>query len=174
MRNGSLETVDDRPAVRLERRLPHPVERVWRAVSEPSELAQWFVAPVEWTPATGETFTSMEQAGEVTEVDPPNVLAWTWGGEAFRFELRPDGDGCVLVFTHVFDDRDQAANYASGWDVHFARLDAHLAGAPLSEEQYLEPLVELTDFYSERFGIDPEIGRRAIAQYHPELITDKQ
>ena len=174
MRNGTLETVDDRPAVRLERRLPHPVERVWRAVSEPGELAQWFVAPVEWTPATGETFTSMEQPGEVTEVDPPSVLAWTWGGEAFRFELRPDGDGCVLVFTHVFDDRDQAANYASGWDVHFARLDAHLAGARLSEEQYLEPLVELTDFYSERFGIDPEIGRHAIAQYHPELIIDKQ
>jgi uncharacterized protein YndB with AHSA1/START domain len=38
------------PAVRLERRLPHPVERVWRAVNEPSELAQWFVAPVERTP----------------------------------------------------------------------------------------------------------------------------
>ena len=50
----------------------------------------------------------------------------------------------------------------------------HLAGTPLSEEQYLEPLVELTDFYSERFGIDLETGRRAIAQYHLELITDKQ
>jgi hypothetical protein len=29
--SGSLETVDNRPAVRIERRLDHPVERVWRA-----------------------------------------------------------------------------------------------------------------------------------------------
>jgi uncharacterized protein YndB with AHSA1/START domain len=170
MRNGTLETVDGRPTLRFERRLPHPIDRVWRAVSEPRELAQWFVAPVEWTPEVGETFTSMEQPGEVTEVDPPRALEWVWGGEAFRFQLEPNGDGCVLVFTHAFDERTFGPQHASGWDAHLARLEAHLAGRTMSEEEFLAPLVELNDFYAERFGMDAEVGRRAIAQYHPELL----
>ena len=37
--HGTLETVDGRPALRFERRLPHSVERVWRAISEPAVLA---------------------------------------------------------------------------------------------------------------------------------------
>ena len=54
--NGTLSTVDGRPALSFERRLAHPVERVWRAVSEPDELARWFVSRAEWTPEAGETF----------------------------------------------------------------------------------------------------------------------
>src|SRR5688572_29308652 len=54
--NGTLEThADGRPALRFERRLPHSVDRVWRAVSDPAEMKQWFVATVDWTPAVGET-----------------------------------------------------------------------------------------------------------------------
>jgi uncharacterized protein YndB with AHSA1/START domain len=45
MIDGTLETIDGRPALRIERRLAHTVARVWRAVTEPDELAQWFVAP---------------------------------------------------------------------------------------------------------------------------------
>jgi uncharacterized protein YndB with AHSA1/START domain len=44
MMDGTLETIDGRPALRFERRLAHSVERVWRAVSEPAELARWFPA----------------------------------------------------------------------------------------------------------------------------------
>ena len=58
--NGSLIDVDGRPALHFERTLPHPVARVWRAVTEPAELAQWFVGPVAWTPALGETFEDEE------------------------------------------------------------------------------------------------------------------
>jgi uncharacterized protein YndB with AHSA1/START domain len=102
--NGTLNTVDGRPALRFERRLAHPVERVWRAVSEPPELSQWFVAPVPWKPESGETFEAHGQRGEVLDLEAPSVLAWSWAGELFRFELSADGDGCLLVFTHVFDD----------------------------------------------------------------------
>ena len=53
MTTGTLETIDGRPALRFERRLPHSVERVWRAVSDPNEMSRWFVATVEWTPEVG-------------------------------------------------------------------------------------------------------------------------
>ena len=35
-------TEDGRPAVRIERALRHPVAKVWRALTEPSQLNQWF------------------------------------------------------------------------------------------------------------------------------------
>ena len=37
MTDGTLETIDGRPALRFERILGYPVERVWRAVSVPAE-----------------------------------------------------------------------------------------------------------------------------------------
>ena len=40
--HGTYEIVDDRSALTFERRLAHSVERVWRAVTEPAELAHWF------------------------------------------------------------------------------------------------------------------------------------
>jgi uncharacterized protein YndB with AHSA1/START domain len=168
MIDGTSETVDERPALRFERRLEHSLERVWRAVSEPAELARWFVAHVEWAPAVGETFEAADEPGEITELEPPHLIAWTWGGELFRFELRREDDGCLLVFTHVFDDRALGAQHAAGWETYFSRLDAHLAGGFLSEKDAHEPIAELHERYAERFGLDPEVGRRAVASMHAE------
>jgi uncharacterized protein YndB with AHSA1/START domain len=173
MINGSLVTVDDRPALRFERRLDHSVERVWRAVTEPAELGRWFVDAVDWKPEAGETFEAHGQMGEITELEPPRLIGWSFGGERFRFELRPDGDGCVLVFTHVFDDRALAAQHASGWEVYLSRLDAHLAGGFLSEQDAHRAIdvADLHERYAERFGLDPEVGRRTIAAMQARLAS---
>ena len=161
--NGSLETVYDRPALRFERRLDHSVERVWRAVTEPAELERWFVAPVDWKPELGEVFESGGEAGEITELEAPHLLAWTWGGQLFRFELRADGEGCRLAFTHVFDDRALGAQTAAGWETYLNRLDAHLAGDFLSEAAAHQSWPELHERYAESFGLDPEVGKRNMA-----------
>jgi uncharacterized protein YndB with AHSA1/START domain len=161
--NGRLISVGDRPALRFDRHLDHSVERVWRAVTEPAELERWFVDAIEWKPEAGEVFETGDQAGEITELDPPRLIAWSFGGDGFSFELRPEGDGCLLVFTHVFDDRALGAQHASGWEAYFNRLDAHLAGGFLSEEDAHEPVPELHERYAERFGLDPEVGRRMFA-----------
>jgi uncharacterized protein YndB with AHSA1/START domain len=125
----------DRPPIRIERRFENPIERVWRAVTEPDELAQWFVAVVPWKPELGETFEAFGERGEITACDPPRLLAWTFGVERYSFELEPDGDGCRLIFTHVFNpDLGPAEQHERGWTAYFARLDAHLAGGYLSEE----------------------------------------
>jgi len=135
MIDGTIETIDGYPALRFERRLAHPVERVWRAVTEPAELAAWFVVPVPWTPLLGERFESYGQAGEITELRPPRLIAWTSGYGSYRFELRPDAGGCVLVFTHVFgEDIGSPAEYAAGWEGYLDRLEARLGGRVLSEE----------------------------------------
>ncbi|MBF8184199.1 SRPBCC domain-containing protein [Nonomuraea sp. K274] len=163
MIHGTLETIDGRPALRFERTLAHPIERVWRAVSVPAELERWFPAAVDWTPAKGETFEAAGQTLEVTEVDPPRRLAWTYAGQPHSFELVPEGDGCRLIFTHVIDDLDSAAQTATGWEAYFWRLGPHLAGQFISEEVAHEPWEELHEHYAQRFGVDPGPGRRFAA-----------
>ena len=144
-------TLEDGPTLRFERRYPHSVDRVWRAITDPDELRHWF--------PPGEEL-------EVRESDPPRVLAGTWFGEQLRFELTADGDGCVLVFTHAFSGRERAARDAAGWDRCFARFEALLDGSPMSEADSLAAWPEVHERYAERFGVDPELGRKAFAD-HP-------
>lgn len=163
MIDGTLKTIDGRPALRFERHLAYPVERVWRAVSEPAELERWFPAAADWGPAAGETIEAGGMTGEVTEVAAPHRLAWTFNGEDYSFELTAREGGCLLVFTHVFDDRSRAAQTAAGWETYLSRLEPHLAGDFLSEEQAHEPWEGIHERYAERFEVDPTPGRRFAA-----------
>ena len=164
MNDGTLETVEGRPALRFERALAHPIERVWRAVSVPAELERWFPAAADWTPAAGELIEAGGMTGEVTEVEAPHRLAWTFAGDYYAFDLSEHDHGCLLVFTHVFDDRTIAAQTAAGWDAYLARLEPHLTGGHLSEEEAHKPWEDLHERYAEHFKIDPEPGRRFLAQ----------
>ena len=91
------------------------------------------------------------------------MLAWTFGADRFRFTLRAEGDGCALVFTHVFNDATPAAQTAAGWQCYLDRLDAQLAGQDLSEERAHQPVGERHEGYAARFGLDPAPGRAFIA-----------
>jgi len=162
MTDGTLETIDGRPALRFERTLAHPVERVWRAVSEPAELERWFPAAADWTPAQGEIFEVYGGSGEVIEVDPPHRLAWTFGVDRYSFDLAELDGGCRLVFTHVFDDRTLAAQTAAGWDAYLCRLPPHLAGDHLTEAEAHATWAEVHERYAASFGIDPAPGRRFV------------
>ncbi len=161
--NATRQTIDGRHALRFERRLAHPVERVWRAVSDPAELECWMPTAADWTPEVGEVFELGGQTGQITELDPPHLIAWTFAGQTFRIELRAERGGCALVFTHVFDETMPAAQTAAGWECYFDRLDAHLAGEYLSEERAHQPIGERHERYAAQFGLDPDPGRSFIA-----------
>jgi uncharacterized protein YndB with AHSA1/START domain len=156
---GTLEVRDDgKYVLRFERHLDHPPEKVWRALTEPDQLRQWFPTDIEGERKRGAEirFVFRENApraedmpellehdpedlsGEFTEFDPPRVLAYTWGEEALRWELESTEDGCRLAFTHTFGERSgiphpagpkkRAARDASGWEVCLASLEALLDG----------------------------------------------
>lgn len=150
--SGALDAIDGRPALCFERRLAHSVERVWRAITEPEEMRHWF---------PGSTW-------EVTQSEPPRLLVGSWYGDTLRFELTPDGDSCVLVFTHAFAEREKAARDAAGWESCFVRLDALLAGEPMSEADSLKSWPDMHERYAKSFGVDPKIGRAAFAQHHTQ------
>lgn len=97
--------------------------------------------------------------------EPPRFVEWVWGGETLSFRLTPDGEGTLLTFRHAFARGDHGANYASGWHFHVDRLLAHLDGEVIPEDDPAR-LVALNDHYARRFDLDPEVGRRVIAQYY--------
>jgi hypothetical protein len=142
-------SLDEGPILRLEHRYDHPPERVWWAISDPDELSHWF--------PPGEGLM-------VAESDPPRLLTGSWYGDTLRFELRSDGEGCVLTFTHAFSDRAKAARDAAGWDRCFARLSAVLAGTPMAEDESLRHWPEVHERYAEHFGVDPALGREAFSR----------
>ena len=134
---GTYVELDGRPAVRFVRSYPHPIERVWQAVTTPEGLARWFPSKVELELRAGGVVTYSgdphieDMTGRVLACDPPHYLALTWGGEELRFKLEPLADGgCRFTLFDLLDARDAAARNAAGWDVCLSELDNHLAGKP--------------------------------------------
>ena len=135
--DATLHTAGGRSVLRFERALRHSPEKVWPALTDPAELAHWFPARVEVDLRPGGRMRFVFPAGEgptlegeVTALDEPRLLEYTWGESVLRFELRPDGAGCVLVFTHAFDTPAEAAKFAAGWHLCLDGLQARLDGAP--------------------------------------------
>lgn len=51
---GTTEHLDDgRWRLRFVRTLPHPAEKVWRALTEPAHLAHWFPSTIDGERAAG-------------------------------------------------------------------------------------------------------------------------
>jgi uncharacterized protein YndB with AHSA1/START domain len=164
----ATKQVDDegRTVLRFERRLAHPPEKVWRAVTEPSELAHWFPAKIEeyeLRPGAPIRFGEMDDdieptTGEVLEADPPKVFAFRWDQDVMRFVLSPDADGCRLVFTHalsgseLWGDEKFAAQHSSGWDTCLAMLAAHLAGES-PDPDAIDDWFPRNEEYVEAFGL---------------------
>lgn len=165
--NQTLRTIDGRPVLRMERRLTHPPEKVWRALTEPDQLSQWYpfrAARIELRVGGGISFDDGQGTtfdATITELDAPRVFAFSVadpdvpGGRErdnrLRFELRPDGNGCRLLFTHVFDDRPAAASYAAGWHACLDALDAVVDGRPV---EMANVWVERHEAYIKAFGLD--------------------
>ncbi|NIH82491.1 SRPBCC family protein [Amycolatopsis viridis] len=158
-----LRTIAGKPVLRFERRLAHRPEKVWQAVTDPAELAHWFPARVETGARVGAPmrFVFPDAApvddggsGEVLEFDPPKVFAFRWNLDVLRFELVPDGDGCLLVFTQTIGGGDigrlSGGRNAIGWDFCLNGLTARLDGAGVPPQpDWLHGM----ERYIEEFGL---------------------
>jgi len=156
--DGTLSVRDGRYVLRFERRLRHPADQVWQALTEPDALRHWFPQEVDGDLSVGgklrfsfaEDGKAPEFHGVVLECDPPRVLAYTWGEDTLRWELVPDGEGgCRLIFTDTILEQGKAARDGAGWHVCLDMLGAWLDGAappPPGRWQRVHPV------YVERFG----------------------
>ena len=152
---GTLARDGDRCTLTFTRRLAHPPEKVWRAVTEPDQLAVWFPQKIEGERRAGAPLRFVMEGGdgfdgEMVLFDPPSVMELTWGTDRLRIEVAPDGDGTVLTLVDTFDDLGKAARDAAGWHECLDRLVAELDGA--DPPGWGETWKAVHPLYVERFG----------------------
>jgi uncharacterized protein YndB with AHSA1/START domain len=113
-----------------EARYPHPPERVWRALTDPAELAAWLM-PNDFSARVGARFRLDARPAhpepfdcEVLEIDPPRRLRTQWivGGQptTVTFELHADGAETVLRVEHDRLPPDEQPEFDGGWGTKFA------------------------------------------------------
>lgn len=165
---ATLERLNGQVRLVFTRRLDHPPEVIWQALTDPDELAAWFPTAIEggWEPGATLTFTFQdpEEAAEALEVDeapvlhgevitcePCSCLEYTWDEDTLRFDLEPDGEGTILRLTVTFDEIGKAARDAAGWHACLDLLAARLAGSE-PDFQPEDRWAELHTEYVQRFG----------------------
>jgi uncharacterized protein YndB with AHSA1/START domain len=144
--DGTLVVAGEIAVIAFERRLPHSVEAVWAALTDPGELAAWLGAgalePREGglvSIRTGPAERPERQgviSGRVLAWDPPRVLEHEWRQPGLdvsvvRYELEPDAGETILRLTHRRSVTPGATGGRAGWHAYLDRLAAHLDGLPV-------------------------------------------
>jgi uncharacterized protein YndB with AHSA1/START domain len=149
--NDTHGTLIDAATLRIQRRLPGPIERVWAYLTDSDLRRQWLASgamdlhpgasfELVWrndelsdSPAERpEGFSAESKATcRFLEVEAPRRMRYVWPdvGEV-AFELAPDGDDVLLTLTHRQLRGDTLIlNVSAGWHAHLALLVARLEGA---------------------------------------------
>jgi uncharacterized protein YndB with AHSA1/START domain len=159
----------DRWTLVLVRDLKHPPAKVWRALTDPANLAEW--APFDADrnlgtvgPAKLSTVGAPKPQVSETQVkraDAPRLLEYSWGGNDIRWELEPQGAGTRLTLWHNID-KGFISMGAAGWQICFDVLEQLLAGAPIGRIVGMEAMKfgwpRLNAEYAEQFGVEPPAG----------------
>jgi uncharacterized protein YndB with AHSA1/START domain len=124
-------------SVVVERELPHPPEKIWRALTEPDLLEQWLMKN-DFKPVVSHRFQLRADWGtvdcRVLAVEPRKTLSYTWAAYGLEsvvtWTLRPAGTGTHLRMEQSGFPADQPQYYEGakgGWQRFFAALEQLLA-----------------------------------------------
>jgi uncharacterized protein YndB with AHSA1/START domain len=156
---GTIEQVDDdRWQLRFTRTLTHPQTKVWRAITEPDQLAQWFPSTIEGERAAGAPlrFTFPDDVaepfdGQMLAYEPESLLEFRWGADVVRIELRPVAEGTELTLLDTLEERGKAARDGAGWHACLAALEATLGDEDDARER-MNIWAQVHPHYVESFG----------------------
>jgi uncharacterized protein YndB with AHSA1/START domain len=143
MNEGTLEHRGHRRVIRFRRRLGHPIERVWRAITEPDEMAKWLAVTeldlveggrvvLTWQNTDDEGNTAVAR-GTVSALDPPRLVEFDTDIHGrLRWELEQDGEGTALSFTAEVElPPDYELEVLAGWHIHLDHLEEVLDGGTI-------------------------------------------
>ena len=137
-----MTTTETRSLV-IEREMPYPPEKIWRALTQGSLIKEWLMDN-DFQPEVGQKFSFRSTPvanwngvieSEVKIVEPNSKLSYTWVSLGLEstvvWTLVATGDGTLLRMEHsgVRSDQDAAykgANY--GWQKFIGNLDRVVAG----------------------------------------------
>jgi uncharacterized protein YndB with AHSA1/START domain len=170
---GELERSGPAWRLRFVRQLGHSPERVWRALTEPAELAAWFPTTIEGDRSAGAVLTFTFRKGKadpfegrMIACERPRLLEFMWGTDKIRFELEPTAQGTRLTLLDTVDENGKAARDAAGWHVCLDGLARLLADAKTASDEPTPQWADVHQLYQQRFG--PEASVIGPPAGHPE------
>ncbi len=103
------------PPIVVQQIFDTPLPTVWKAITQPSEMRQWFFREIEtFDPKIGFETRFVVENGErsfphlwrVTKADPPNLIQYNWKYEGYQgdshvsFQLTSENGSTKLTLTH--------------------------------------------------------------------------
>jgi uncharacterized protein YndB with AHSA1/START domain len=168
MTDGTIEVRDGTYTFRFERDLPYPIERAWRAITDPYEISTWMGGRPDIELVRGGRYVIHHENGmtfvdRVVRVEPPHLFQHTFWVDInpsalVTWELTPTDAGCHLTLIHRMgqEDIDTAmksvaqgdsltlilSRNAAGWHQLLDKLESRLAGSdrPSSDEAHQDLL----------------------------------
>jgi uncharacterized protein YndB with AHSA1/START domain len=139
-------TITETRSVVVEREMPHPPEKLWRALTQPHLIEEWLMKN-DFAPTVGHRFKLRGEWGgvldcEVLVVEPNKELAYTWNHahddpsfslqSTVTFTLTPTATGTRLRMEQSgfrSDQRQAFGGANAGWQQMFAKLEQVAANA---------------------------------------------
>lgn len=126
-------------SVIVEREMPFPPEKIWRALTQPHLIAEWLMQS-DFRPVVNHQFSFRADWGsvdcKVLEIEPNKTLSYTWGAYGLEsvvtWTLTPTGSGTHLRMEQSGFRPDQQQAYQGarfGWQKFFANLEQVLGRA---------------------------------------------
>jgi uncharacterized protein YndB with AHSA1/START domain len=127
----------------VEREIPHPPEKIWRALTQPHLIEEWLMK-TDFKPVVDHRFNLRADWGavdcQVLEVEPHKTLSYTWNvtrddpasalKSVVTWTLTPTGTGTHLRMEQSGFRPDQPQYYGGaklGWPRFLANLEQLLA-----------------------------------------------
>lgn len=131
------QAVAETRAIVLERDLPHPPQKIWRALTQSHLIGEWLMK-TDFKPEMGHNFRFSADWGEVAckvrAVEEERTLEYSWNAGDLRsvvtWTLTPTEQGTLLRMEQTGFRKDQPRNYGgarAGWPHFFDGLEQVLA-----------------------------------------------
>jgi uncharacterized protein YndB with AHSA1/START domain len=131
------DTATETRSVVVEREMPFPPDKIWRALTQPHLIDEWLMKN-DFNPVVGERFNLRADWGavdcQVLVVEPNKTLSYTWAAHGLEsvvtWTLTPTKTGTHLRMEQSGFRPDQQQAYQGakyGWPRFFANLEQVLA-----------------------------------------------
>ncbi len=131
-------TATEALSVVVEREIPFPAEKIWRALTQPHLIEEWLMEN-DFKPAVGHRFDLRADWGsvdcKVLAVEPKKTLSYTWDAMGLEsvvtWTLTPTSTGTHLRMEQSGFRPDQQQAYQGakyGWQKFFAGLERVVGG----------------------------------------------
>ncbi|GAE27968.1 hypothetical protein JCM9140_4137 [Halalkalibacter wakoensis JCM 9140] len=151
---GSLYEKEGRHVLVFERTYPFSPEKVFRIITDADLFTQWYpFATGEMDLNVGGKIKFDDGEGSIyeaviTELNPPHSFCFREVDDLVDIRIKEGDQGCILTFSHAFDDQTMAMYIAAGWHRCLDVLGQLIHGDKIEWE---DNALELREYYQKSF-----------------------